>query len=558
MPGKRTETTVHATSAKKIRKAITLDVKLDVLRRLEAGQKINEIGKALGLAASTVCTIKNNQDKIRNSLQRVTSLTAKNVSKQRSAVMEEMERMLSVWIDHQSQQNIAISTTIIQEKARNLHQYLITKNGEGSKTEQFLASKGWFDRFKKRHSLHNIKMSGEAASADVEAAKNYPATFKKIIEAGGYTPQQVYNVDETGLFWKRMPSRTFISKQEKSASGFKAAKDRITILFGGNAAGDNKLKPMLIYHAENPRAFKGCNKSELGVIWRSNKKGWMTANLFEDWLNNFFASSVRKFNSEQNISNKALLIIDNAPSHKLTLIPDNIKVVFLPPNTTPILQPMDQGVIANFKAYYLRRVFKNLIKYVDGPNRTTITEFWKQFNIFNAIDNIIKSWDEVKETAMNGVWKKLWPECTNDFGSSLQNIQEIQNEIVAMAHEVGMDEVGNEDVAEVLGSGQEDVSNEELIAMLEGSTDAENAGSLTHCESSRILTSQKMSKAFSLIQEAIDIFSENDPSAERSLKVSREIENSILCYRQLYKDKNKCAKQTSLVSYFSKKKCCSS
>lgn len=58
MPGKRTETTVHATSAKKIRKAITLDVKLDVLRRLEAGQKINEIGKALGLAASTVCTIK--------------------------------------------------------------------------------------------------------------------------------------------------------------------------------------------------------------------------------------------------------------------------------------------------------------------------------------------------------------------------------------------------------------------------------------------------------------------------------------------------------------------
>lgn len=123
-----------------------------------------------------------------------------------------------------------------------------------------------------------------------------------------------------------------------------------------------------------------------------------------------------------------------------------------------------------------------------------------------------------------------------------------------MAHEVDMDEVGNEDVAEVLGSGQEDVSNEELIAMLEGSTDAENAGSLTHCESSRILTSQKMSKAFSLIQEAIDIFSENDPSAERSLKVSREIENSILCYRQLYKDKNKCAKQTSLVSYFSKKK----
>lgn len=538
MSGKRTGTTVHATGAKKIRKAITLEVKLDVLRRLEAGEKNNEIVKALGLAASTVCTIKNNQDKIKSSVQRVTSLTAKNISKQRSVVMEDMERMLSVWIDHQSQRNIAISTTIIQQKAKSLHQYLIMKNGEGSQSEQFLASKGWFDRFKKRHSLHNIKMSGEAASADVEAAKNYPAEFKKIVEAGGYTPQQIYNVDETGLFWKRMPSRTFISKQEKSASGFKAAKDRVTVLLGGNAAGDNKLKPMLIYHSENPRAFKGCNKSKLGVIWRSNKKGWMTAHLFEDWLNNFFSKSVTKFNSEQNISNKALLIIDNAPSHKLTDIPDNIKIVFLPPNTTPVLQPMDQGVIANFKAYYLRRVFKNLINYVDGPNQSTITEFWKQFNIMNAVDNIKKSWDEVQETAMNGVWKKLWPECTNDFGSSLQNIQEIHNEIVAMAHEVGMDEVDNEDVVKVLGSEQEDVSNEELITILEGrAADSENSEGVTHCESSRILTTQKMAKAFSLIREGMDIFSENDPSPERCLKVSREIENSLLCYRQLYNDK---------------------
>jgi len=46
-----------------------------------------------------------------------------------------------------------------------------------------------------------------------------------------------------------MPPRTLIAKEEKSATGFKAAKDRITIMFGGNAAGDRKLKPVLIYRS---------------------------------------------------------------------------------------------------------------------------------------------------------------------------------------------------------------------------------------------------------------------------------------------------------------------
>uniref|UniRef100_A0A8C0GDB3 DDE-1 domain-containing protein n=1 Tax=Chelonoidis abingdonii TaxID=106734 RepID=A0A8C0GDB3_CHEAB len=69
-----------------------------------------------------------------------------------------------------------------------------------------------------------------------------------------------------------------------------------------------------------------------------------------------------------------MLIVDNAPGHPAHLddFHPNVKVVFLPPNTTSILQPMDQGAIANFKAYYLRRIFAEAVKATDRESGKTL------------------------------------------------------------------------------------------------------------------------------------------------------------------------------------------
>ena len=159
-------------------------------------------------------------------------------------------------------------------------------------------------------------------------------------------------------------------------------------------ADDEKEAPIVIWTSATPRCFRGFSISLLPVKYFHQKNAWMSGEIFVSYLTTF--------NLKMRSQRSVLLFLDNAGCHPPDQLQEkfssNIKIVFLPANTTSKLQPLDLGIICNyFKLHYLRLLLQYvLVKFDTSSSATEVT----RSNVLTAIRWVALAWREVKSTTM--------------------------------------------------------------------------------------------------------------------------------------------------------------
>lgn len=278
------------------------------------------------------------------------------------------------WFKMVRAKKIPVSGPMIQHKAKELADALGIEN--------FSASNGWLDRFRIRNNITFRSLCGEAADVDLSLCEDWQERLPLLL--AGYDDRDIFNMDETALFFRSLPNKSMMQKSEEARGG-KIPKERLTISFCVSAAGE-KEKPLIIWRSQRPRCFKGKDLNCLGVSWYSNQKAWMTSFIFEDWLVNFDKKM-------RNQDRKILLVLDNAACHAHGTQLTNIKLLYLPPNTTSKLQPLDHGVIKCFKMEYRQCALRYVIARMDGCE----SELSKKISVGDAVDWIKTSWKKINQ-----------------------------------------------------------------------------------------------------------------------------------------------------------------
>lgn len=360
------------------RKRLSLKEKATIIeefRRNPKKSKVN-LAKQFQIPESTLKGIINCQNVIMENVQKCGIASNKRMRIHNSKT-EEFDKALIKWFNEASASNVLVSGVLLKKKAIAL----AVEFG----LENFQASCGWLDKFKKRHGFFHRIISGEStcveeATVDIDACKKI---LPVLVE--GYAAKDIFNADETGLFFNLHPDKTITYKQEKCHRG-KRSKERVTVLFCTNSDGSEKLPPLVIGKYEKPRCFK--NITNKPCPYTHSAKALMNSEIFVDWL--------YRLDDKMGCTNRnIILFIDQCPAHPADVPPlKNVRVLFFPPNCASALQPMELGVIRYVKAHYRKSLIRKLLINVEQNQPP------RKMNILEAMHMICLAWEQISPSVL--------------------------------------------------------------------------------------------------------------------------------------------------------------
>ena len=331
-------------------------------------------------------------------------------------------------------------------------------------------SQTWFTAFLKRHNLSLRKQCGKAAGSDKPAAKKYVKEFVKMVKDLGIKPEHLFNADETAFRHIPDFSDGVGEIGARNNSGAVESKENSTVLFTHSACGTYQGVPLVVrqnlhrdvrdniirpghdeeeeeeeddYEERKETPIRRTTKKrrisspisssssstkeeeeeeeegdypihnvgeggELQYHFATTPKGWMSMKLFETWFNTIFVPSAKDHLEANGEQQYGILLIDNAPVHPMSIVSEDQSFfcIFMPPNTTALIQPEDQHIIRSIKAKYDSKMF-NILNTEALTYGDPMEEVVQQLQFTDFVNVMVESWGELTQRELHHSWDNL-------------------------------------------------------------------------------------------------------------------------------------------------------
>lgn len=348
-----------SSTGKQSRTRLDIATKLQVAEEFKNGMSQVHVMSKYNISRRLCSNIKAQEKELR---ERLACGNAESKSS-KGGQFPDIERDLLLFLDTARKAGLSVTRQIFHFRALQLRDELLTKiedKAEEVRLKAFSASESWVKKFIKRHNLKNFTPHAEAGSVDPTVVRE--GIIKLRNQLYDYEAPNIYNMNETALFYRLLPKKTYVFRGEdgkvRGVKGMKV-KDRITLIVATNADGSHKLPLSIIGSEQKPCAF---DLRPCPMPYFSQRKAWNDSQTCRKWFIRVFLSAIRKRTSKP-----VALVMDIASSHGAALVDPTgqVSLFFLPHNCTAVHQPMDCGIMAFIKLRYRILFLERTVELMD-------------------------------------------------------------------------------------------------------------------------------------------------------------------------------------------------
>lgn len=401
-------------SAKRRRSVLTLEQKLEIIKRAKKGERVTKLASEYGVGKATVSDLKRQEEKIMAFVARLATDGPKRRKTMRKPHDERVEKAMHLWLNQEKRKGTTISGPLLKEKAMAFHRQL-----HGDTDDSFKASTGWLHRFKVRNGIRHQKTPAvkkatqEPGDSDAQNVQTLLERLRGLLRQNAISPEQLYTADKSQLFWRAMPRRGSPLSASDKASGAepRVPKHRISLMVCANATGSHRLRVVLAGRHKNIGSGTQLNSSKLPYRYMCQEDAWVDASTFCEWFYSEFVPNVRTHLSRCALPANALLLVDNCqiPVDVGVLQSDDgaIRCIMLPPSLAFLTQPITSGIFETLKRRYRKKLVHHALALHSSSRKRLplLSELGHTVRLKDAAYMLSDAWETVSAECLQKLWR---------------------------------------------------------------------------------------------------------------------------------------------------------